>query len=101
MTFKKLLCATDFSDSSREALRAAAELARTSQATLVLVHVWQAPLGTTDYGIELPNDPARIASALPLTSVCCYLGHTADHIKSLAGEIIYMVSAEHIHHAAA
>jgi len=56
MTFKKILCAVDFSDSSREALRAAAELARTSQATLVLVHVWQAPLWATDYGMHLPND---------------------------------------------
>ena len=56
MTFKNILCAIDFSDPSREALRAAAELARTSQATLVLVHVWQAPLWTTDYGIQLPSD---------------------------------------------
>lgn len=56
MTFKKILCAVDFSDPSRDALRAAAELARTSRATLVLVHVWQAPLWTTDYGIQLPND---------------------------------------------
>jgi universal stress protein A len=56
MTFKKILCAIDFSEPSRNALRAAAELARTSQATLVLVHVWQAPLWTTDYGIQLPSD---------------------------------------------
>ena len=56
MTFKKILCAVDFSEPSRKALGAAADLARTSQATLVLVHVWQAPLWTTDYGIELPND---------------------------------------------
>ena len=56
MTFKKILCAIDFSEPSRTALRAAAELARTSQATLVLVHVWQAPLWTTDYGIQVPSD---------------------------------------------
>jgi universal stress protein A len=56
MTFKKILCAVDFSDSAREAMRAAAELARSSQATLVLVHVWQAPLWTTDYGMQWPND---------------------------------------------
>src|ERR1041384_601263 len=54
--FKKILCAVDFSAPSREALRAAAELARTSQATLILVHVWKAPLWTTDYGIQLPSD---------------------------------------------
>ena len=56
MTFKRILCAVDFSDSAREAMRVAAELARTSGATLVLVHVWQAPLWTTDYGMHLPND---------------------------------------------
>jgi nucleotide-binding universal stress UspA family protein len=56
MTYKKILCAVDFSDSSREALRAAAELAQASHATLVLFHVWQPPRWTTDYGIELPSD---------------------------------------------
>jgi universal stress protein A len=56
MTFKKILCAIDFSEPSRIALHAAAELARTSQATLVLVHVWQAPLWTADYGIQVPSD---------------------------------------------
>jgi universal stress protein A len=56
MSFQKILCAIDFSDSSRQALRAAAELARTSPAKLLLVHVWQAPLWTTDYGIQLPSD---------------------------------------------
>jgi nucleotide-binding universal stress UspA family protein len=61
MTFKKILCAVDFSEPSRAALRAAAELARTSQATLVLVHVWQAPMWATDYGIHLPNDALQEA----------------------------------------
>lgn len=56
MTFQKILCAVDFSDPSREALRAAAGIARSSHATMVLVHVWQPPLWTTEYGIQLPND---------------------------------------------
>jgi nucleotide-binding universal stress UspA family protein len=56
MTFKKILCAVDFSDPSRDALRAAADLARTAGVPLVLIHVWQPPLWTTDYGIQLPND---------------------------------------------
>jgi nucleotide-binding universal stress UspA family protein len=64
MAFKKILCAVDFSDPSREAMRAAAELARTSQATLALVHVWQPPLWTTDYGIQLPNDALLEASGV-------------------------------------
>lgn len=56
MTFQKILCAVDFSDPSRDALRAAAELARSSQATLILVYVWQPPVWMTDYGIQLPSD---------------------------------------------
>jgi hypothetical protein len=64
MAFKKILCAVDFSDPSRDAMRAAAELARTSQATLALVHVWQPPLWTTDYGIQLPNDALLEASGV-------------------------------------
>lgn len=39
MGFKKILCPVDFSDGAREALRVAAELARASSASLVVVHV--------------------------------------------------------------
>jgi phosphate transport system protein len=49
---------------------------------------------------HIATNPATITLVLPLTSVCRYLGHAGDHIKSVAGEIIYMVSAEHVHHAA-
>jgi nucleotide-binding universal stress UspA family protein len=56
MTFKKILCPVDFSDNSLAAMRAAAELARSSQATLVLVHVWQPLTWMTDYGMQWPND---------------------------------------------
>jgi nucleotide-binding universal stress UspA family protein len=56
MTFKKILCAVDFSDSSRNALRAAAELARAPGAALVLIHVWQPPSWTTEPGIQVPNE---------------------------------------------
>ena len=41
MRFKKLLVPHDFSDPSREALQAAAQIAADSGAELVLVHVWQ------------------------------------------------------------
>lgn len=49
---------------------------------------------------HIATNPATITSVLPLTTVCRYLGHVADHIKSLASEIIYMVDVEHVHHAA-
>jgi len=41
MVFHRILCPIDFSSGSREALRVAAELARGSDAALVVVHVWQ------------------------------------------------------------
>jgi nucleotide-binding universal stress UspA family protein len=43
MSFKQILCAIDFSDSSRQAMRAAVELARDSGASLTLFHVWHVP----------------------------------------------------------
>lgn len=47
---------------------------------------------------HIATDPATITWVLPLTSVCRYLGRIGDHIKSLAGEVIYMVRAEHVRH---
>jgi phosphate transport system protein len=42
------------------------------------------------------TDPATITWVLPLTSVCRYLGRIGDHVRNLAGEVIYMVRAEHV-----
>ncbi len=53
--YKRILCAVDFSDDSREAMHEAAELARQSQAVLVLVHVWQPPLWLTTADYQLPG----------------------------------------------
>jgi universal stress protein A len=39
LAFQRILCAVDFSDASREALRVATELTRKSQAVLVVLHV--------------------------------------------------------------
>lgn len=39
MKLHKIMCAVDFSEGSRQALRFATELARTSQAMLLLLHV--------------------------------------------------------------
>ncbi len=43
-TYKTIVCPVDFSPSARHALAIAAELARTSNASLTIVHVWQPPL---------------------------------------------------------
>jgi phosphate transport system protein len=50
---------------------------------------------------HVATDPAAITWVMPLSSVCRYLGRIGDHIKSLAGEVVYMVRAEHVRHAEA
>jgi phosphate uptake regulator len=47
---------------------------------------------------HIATDPATITWVMPMTSVCRYLGRISDHIRSLAGEVIYMVRAEHVRH---
>lgn len=64
MTFKKILCPVDFSEDSQQAVKVAAELARSSHATLVLVYVWQPQMWMTDYGMQWPNDALLEAQAL-------------------------------------
>ena len=55
MLFHRITCAVDFSDDAREAMRLAAELARQSQAVLVLLHVWQVPIWATTAEYQLPE----------------------------------------------
>jgi nucleotide-binding universal stress UspA family protein len=52
----RILCAVDFSEFSREAMRAAADLARQNAATLELVHVEDQPLWTNEPFVHLPGD---------------------------------------------
>lgn len=44
MAFKKVLCAVDFSDSSREAMRRAADLVKATAGSLTLFHVVHVPV---------------------------------------------------------
>ena len=44
MRYAKILCPVDFSEASREALVAAADLARSFDSTLTLVHIYQLPV---------------------------------------------------------
>lgn len=55
MKVRKILCPVDFSPSSREAMHAAAELARERSAALVLVHVWEPRAW-----LASPDVPARL-----------------------------------------
>lgn len=64
MGFHKILCPVDFSPCSREALKAAAELARESNATLVLAHVWEPSLWALGAGVQLaPSVVGEMVSA--------------------------------------
>lgn len=45
MTWLEIVCAVDFSESSRPALESAADLARRLEAGLTLLHVWKGPRG--------------------------------------------------------
>jgi phosphate transport system protein len=73
-------------ETAEQVIRATAQIARAhaNQLAALLAHI--------------ATDPATITWVLPLSSVCRYLGRIGDHIKSLAGEVIYMVRAEHVRH---
>ena len=54
MLWKKILCAVDFSPSSRDALRVAARLATESSAELVVAYAWTPPVVFAGETIGLP-----------------------------------------------
>jgi universal stress protein A len=56
MLFEKILCPVDFSESSRIALRTAAQLAIDGRADLVVAHVWESPLHTEYSELVLRNE---------------------------------------------
>jgi nucleotide-binding universal stress UspA family protein len=74
MAFKKILCAVDFSDSSREAMRRAADLAVASGGALTLFHVAHVPMtGFVDGQAMMPTTGPELTREL-----------SADAEKSLA-----------------
>ena len=97
MQFGHVVVGVDFSETSREALRAAARLAAASRARLTLVYVWHAAHPyTASSGDELraavEADEARMsewrdeAAALgaPEVSAVFLAGHAADELVELA-----------------
>lgn len=56
MTFRKILCPTDFSPGSQHAMRFAARLAAGSGAELVLAHVWHVPPFAFGGGDPFPGE---------------------------------------------
>jgi phosphate transport system protein len=49
---------------------------------------------------HVATDPSTVTRVLPLTSVCRYLERAGDHVKNVAEEVIYMVSATMVKHRA-
>ena len=47
---------------------------------------------------HVATDPATVTRVLPLTSVSRYLERIGDHVKNLAEEVIFMVSAADVRH---
>jgi nucleotide-binding universal stress UspA family protein len=65
MPFKKILCPVDFSDSSREAMRRAADLVKATGGSLTLFHVVHVPLTAySDGGPMLPSSGPELTQEL-------------------------------------
>jgi phosphate transport system protein len=74
------------SDEARAVIRADAEIDRANSnlfATLLAL---------------VATDPASVTHVLPLTSVSRYLERIGDHVKSVAEEVIFMVSGADVRH---
>src|SRR6478736_2587377 len=66
MSFKKILCPVDFSDTSRSALQVAADLSRRHEATLTLFHAFAEAKGGVLASVGSPiRGSAAVAHADP------------------------------------
>jgi nucleotide-binding universal stress UspA family protein len=90
MGFTKILCPTDFSEGSRQALRVAVRLAVESSAELVIVHAWFVPaVMYGDFSVPgdmiqlMANDSKRGLEAAVLEATTAGAGRVSS--KSLAG----------------
>jgi len=86
MTFERILVATDFSDSSRQALELALQIAEKFNSELTLVHSWEAPSYSYGGGLYLPVDlaaPIERAAVARLEEAAAELKQRLPRAKSL------------------
>jgi len=86
MSFQKLLVATDFSESSQQALELALQLAEKFSSELTLVHSWEAPDYSYAAGLYVPVDliaPIERAAAARLEEATAQLKTRFPAAKSL------------------
>jgi universal stress protein A len=78
----QILCPVDFSDESRLALLAAAELARDSQATLRIIHVDERPLWIRKPYVSSPGEAHRETAAKLAEWTALARQHGAENVTS-------------------
>jgi len=86
MSFDRIVVATDFSDSSREALELALPFAEKCGSELTLVHCWEAPSYSYAAGLYLPLDviaPIERAAVARLEEATARLKERYPAAKSL------------------
>ncbi len=86
MTFERILVATDFSDSSQQALELAVSIAEKFGSELTLVHSWEAPNYSYAVGLYVPVDvvaPIERAAVARLEEATTQLKARLPTAKSL------------------
>jgi nucleotide-binding universal stress UspA family protein len=86
MSFERILVATDFADSSRQALELALRIAEKFGSELTLVHSWEAPNYSYAAGLYLPVDviaPIERAAVARLEEAMAELKQRFPAAKSL------------------
>lgn len=89
--FTRILCATDFSQTATQAFQLAQNLARDSQAELLLVHAFETPKDLTAESQSIPQDPkiaeqvhALVAAASVPTTPLLHAGSPGEVICWIA-----------------
>lgn len=81
---KTILTPVDFSAATARVIEAALELARGSDGKLVLLHIVQPPIVTSDYGLAMEN--VQEILAVSEKAAARQLSHLASQVKAKGGD---------------